>query len=157
MSYTTDPNDPRLGRGVDAEPIKQHDVYLVLSEEERAKGFIRPVRKTYVHVGREIKGELPLPLTDEEKERYKDYNYVAYSKNTDEDSALVGTYLTQHDLDTYKNGYGGGCGVATTMGEALAETYARNPKFYGSTYCVGCQKHLLVEEFKWNDGSIVGS
>ncbi len=33
---TTDPSDPRLGRGVDSEPIPQHDVYLVLSEEERA-------------------------------------------------------------------------------------------------------------------------
>jgi hypothetical protein len=26
---TSDPNDPRLGRGVDTEPIPQHDVYLV--------------------------------------------------------------------------------------------------------------------------------
>lgn len=46
---TTDPNDPRLGRGVDSEPIPQHDVYLVLSEEERAKGFVRPYRDAYRH------------------------------------------------------------------------------------------------------------
>lgn len=37
MSYTTDPNDPRLGRGVDDNPIPQHEVYLILSDEERAK------------------------------------------------------------------------------------------------------------------------
>lgn len=100
MSYTTDPIDPELGHGVDKEPIPQHNKYLILSDEERAKGFIRPVRTTYVH---------------------------------------------------------NKCGVATTMGLKLAETYAVDPKFYGSTYCVSCQKHLLVSEFKWNDGEIVGS
>jgi hypothetical protein len=26
--------------------------YIVLSAEERAKGFVRPVRRTYIHVGR---------------------------------------------------------------------------------------------------------
>lgn len=46
---TTDPNDPRLGRGTDTERVKQNEAYLILSDEERAKGFIRPVRKTYVH------------------------------------------------------------------------------------------------------------
>jgi hypothetical protein len=34
VSLTTDPDDPRLGHGVDPEPIDQHDTYLVLSEEE---------------------------------------------------------------------------------------------------------------------------
>lgn len=48
---TTDPNDPRLGHGVDAGPVDQHDVYLVLSEEERAKGFVRPYCDHYRHVG----------------------------------------------------------------------------------------------------------
>lgn len=93
MSLTTDPKDPRLGRGIDEKPIPQHEVYLVLSEEERAKGFVRPVRTTYVHTK---------------------------------------------------------CGGVTTMGIALAETYARNPKFYGATYCVHCQKHLAVDEFLWD-------
>lgn len=46
---TSDPNDPRLTRGVDAEPTGQAEAYLVLSEEERVKGFVRPVRRTYVH------------------------------------------------------------------------------------------------------------
>lgn len=49
MTLTTDPSDPRLGHGVDEEPIPQHDVYLVLSDEERAKGFVRPFVQRYVH------------------------------------------------------------------------------------------------------------
>lgn len=98
---TSDPNDPRLGHGVDKEPIPQHDVYLVLSEEERAKGFVRPLRRAYVHST---------------------------------------------------------CGTLTTMGLALCETYARNPSFYGATYCVGCQMHLPISEFTWDeDGEVVGS
>lgn len=101
MSLTTDPKDPRLVRGVDTESRPQNEVYLVLSEEERAKGFVRPVRRTYLHKA---------------------------------------------------------CGSITTMGTALAETYARDPKFYGATYCCACQKHLPVSEFVW-DGTdqLVGS
>ena len=101
MSLTTDPNDPRLGRYTGPEnPGPQAEVYLVLSDEERAKGFLRPVRQTYVH----------------DK-----------------------------------------CGVATKMGIALAEAYARDPKFYGATYCVKCSAHFPVSEFKWEDGQTVGS
>jgi|ERR1039458_7805382 hypothetical protein len=51
----------------------------------------------------------------------------------------------------------GKCGVATTMNGTISATYAKNPKFYGSTYCVGCRKHLPVSEFKWKDGEVVGS
>lgn len=91
MGLTTDPNDPELGHGVDTEPIPQHSTYLVLSEEERAKGFVRPYRDHYVHA-KEL----------------------------------------------------GGCGVVTRMGVALSETYARDPSFYGATYCVGCSMHLPV-------------
>lgn len=96
---TDDPTDPRLGHGSDDTPIPQHDVYLVLSEDERAKGFVRPYCEKYVHAV-----EL------------------------------------------------GGCGVETRMGIALSETYARNPHFYGATYCVGCQMHKPVGEdgeFYW--------
>jgi hypothetical protein len=46
---TTDPDDPRLGHGVDEEPLDQHEVYLVLSEAERAKGFVRPYADRYEH------------------------------------------------------------------------------------------------------------
>ncbi len=50
MSHlTSDPNDPRLGHGADDKPGPQNEVYLVLSETERAKGFVRPLRRAYVH------------------------------------------------------------------------------------------------------------
>lgn len=101
MSLTTDPTDPRLGHGPDEEPAPQNEVYLILSDEERAKGFMRPVRRVYIH-------------------------------------------------DT--------CKTATTMAQAIAETYAREPKFYGSTYCVACQGHFPVHQFVWAaDGTRVGS
>lgn len=44
------------------------------------------------------------------------------------------------------------CGAETVMGRDLAETYARNPKFYGATFCVGCGGHFPVGEhgeFTW--------
>ena len=66
--------------------------YVVLCPEERAKGFVRPVRQSYVHTK---------------------------------------------------------CGVKTIMGLALAETYARDPKFYSGTYCCGCGTHFPVAEFMW--------
>ena len=101
MSLTTDPRDPRLGHGADEKPCDQNEVYLVLSEEERAKGFVRPVRRSYIHKA---------------------------------------------------------CGGLTTMGLALCETYARNPKFYGATYCCHCRMHRPVSEFTWaEDGVEVGS
>jgi hypothetical protein len=103
---TDDPSDPQLTHGPDSEPVPQSPVYLVLSETERAKGFIRPVRQSYLHVG------------------------------------VGGTEL---------NLVAPGCGVETTMSLPLAETYARDPKFYGSTYCVGCRMHLPVAQFIWTD------
>jgi len=97
---TDDPKDPRLTHGPDSEPQPQAEVYLVLSKEERTKGFIRPVRKSYIHT------------------------------------------LGEHP-----------CGALTTMGQELAETYARDNKFYGSTYCVGCRMHRPVGEFTWGHSS----
>ena len=103
MSTTEDREDPRLSHGSDTEPRPQAEVYLVLSKEERAKGYVRPLRNSYIH---------------------RD----------------------------------GRCGAFTTMGSELSETYARNPKFYGSTYCVGCQKHRPNAEFFWAaDSEVVGS
>lgn len=50
------------------------------------------------------------------------------------------------------------CGVETVMGDKLSMTYARDPYFYGATYCVGCRMHKPVAEFKWSvDGETVGS
>jgi hypothetical protein len=50
------------------------------------------------------------------------------------------------------------CGAVTTMGKKLAETYARDPKFYGSTFCVRCKSHFPVTEFNWYefDGRLSG-
>lgn len=84
-------------------PDGMQKAYVVLSDAERARGFVRPVRRTYVHQA---------------------------------------------------------CGGATTMGQALAETYARDPAFYSGTFCVGCRKHFPVGatgEFVWDDGTKVGT
>ena len=89
---TTDPSDPELGHGADDVPVPQNKVYLVLSDEERAKGFVKPYRTSY-----------------------------------------------QHET----------CGSVTSMGRELSETYARDPWFYGSTYCVTCSKHRPLSEFHW--------
>lgn len=74
----------------------QQKDYVVLSAEERAKGFVRPVRVSYTHAK---------------------------------------------------------CGTSTLMGQALAETYAREPSFYSSTFCVACRAHFPVGadgEFTWD-------
>lgn len=103
MGATTDPNDPNLWI---TRPDGQHESYLVLSEEERAKGFVCPVRTSYRHVK---------------------------------------------------------CGGVTRMGPALCETYARNPKFYGATFCCVCRDHYPLQtadgpQFLWEpDGVPVGS
>ena len=96
MSTTEDRNDSRLKN---IGPDGMQETYLVLSEEERAAGFVRPVRESYVH----------------EK-----------------------------------------CGGVTRMGRAIAETYARNPHFYGGTYCATCKEHFPVGpngEFVWEGTS----
>lgn len=50
------------------------------------------------------------------------------------------------------------CGSVTTMGHDLSATYARDPSFYGATYCCVCRMHKPVSEFRWTaDGEVVGS
>lgn len=74
----------------------QQEGYVVLAEEERAKGFVRPLRRSYKHLK---------------------------------------------------------CGVVTTIGQTIAETYARDPYFYSGTFCAGCGAHFLVGEdgeFVWD-------
>lgn len=44
------------------------------------------------------------------------------------------------------------CGATTKMPDATAATYARDPWFYGGTYCVRCGMHRALEEFTWLDG-----
>lgn len=102
MGLTTDPNDEGIKKIL---PSGQQEKYLVLSEEERKKGFVRPLRRKYKHVA---------------------------------------------------------CGTVTTMGLALCETYARDPHFYGGTFCAGCGNHFNlvkdgVRQFHWDeDGQGVG-
>lgn len=87
---------PDDGSHLEIKPNGQQAGYVVLSAEERDKGFVRPVRQGYVHST---------------------------------------------------------CGTLTTMGRALAETYARDPKFYSGTFCAGCGKHFPVGEdgeFVWD-------
>ena len=146
MSLTTDPKDECLKDGQKQEG--QNECYLVLSEEERAKGFIRPVRTKYVHKGRKYDGLTKL----DKPEKHNDKTYVAIASIIVNAKYLGGTYLTQEEMEQHEstNGYVGGCGAVTKMGEAIAETYARDPKFYGSTFCVGCNKHLPVSEFVWD-------
>jgi len=142
MSLTTDPNDPRLGHGGDTKPGPQNSVYLVLSEDERAKGFVRPVRHSYRHVGTPAPKHKLRDLTAEEQELWrKEYvKFEEYPKN--EGSSALGRFWTQADLDAV----GKGCNRVTTMGQELAETYAREPHFYGATYCCSCAMHLPVGE-----------
>ena len=130
-------------------PDGQHGAYWVLCHEEREKGFVRPVRESYQHVG------IPGPryelrdLTPEESERYAAYGYVKFEAYPPSDSFLTGSFWTQERLDKI----GKGCGTVTRMGRAIAETYARAPKFYGATMCVGCGTHLPVGEvgeFVWD-------
>ena len=66
--------------------------YVVLSAEERAKGYVRPVRTRYLHKS---------------------------------------------------------CGEVTGMNQSIAETYARDPKFYSGTFCATCRNHFPLDQFVW--------
>lgn len=156
MSLTNDPDDPKLR---EHRPDGQQAAYLVLSDEERQKGFVRPVRKKYRHVGKATPKGPTRPLTPEEQERYRAFGYVLFEGYGPERTPVTGRYWTQKELDD-----GGGCGAVTTMGDAIAETYAREPDFYSGTFCVHCGKHFPLKHpdgspaFVWEpDGSPVGS
>jgi hypothetical protein len=61
MGLTTDPNDPRIGQiGKDG----QQKAYLILSDEERSKGFFRPLRLTYIHLACGGTTRMALPLAE---------------------------------------------------------------------------------------------
>jgi hypothetical protein len=124
----------------------QQKGYVVLTEAERKKGFVRPVRNTYQHVGMAAPDHKLRDLTDEEQERYRKFGYLKFEEYPESESHVTGKYWTQAELDKVDKG----CGSITTMGYALAETYARDPTFYGGTFCVGCGKHFPVDEFVWD-------
>lgn len=91
MGITTDPRDPGL---LEKRSDGQQQTYLVLTEGERAKGYVRPLRHKTIHVA---------------------------------------------------------CGTVTRIPAPCAETYARDPAFYGGTFCCHCGKHFpLVAQ----DGSV---
>lgn len=139
MALTTDKNDPQLH---EAQENGQNKTYLILSDEEKAKGFVRPVRVSYKHVGKDIDITNMEELSQEDIDSGKGEIYVGYVRYNDPDSPLVGRYVRHEDLKK-------GCGSITTMNQQIAETYARDPQFYGSTFCVGCNAHIVVEEFVW--------
>lgn len=130
-------------------PDGQHASYWVLSEEERACGFVRPVRTMYIHSGDGPRHPLR-DLDDEERARFPDSGYVKFEAYPESESPVSGRYWTQERLDRAQ-----GCGTVTTMSQAIAETYARDPKFYGATFCVGCRAHFPVAEFRWLEGGVV--
>jgi len=118
---TTDGRPVDEARASQTNETGQHQSYIVLCDDERAKGFVRPYRDRYQHIGRLEK-------------------IVNDGNQAD----------TEHRV--------GGCGTVTTMGRALSETYARDPGFYGATFCVHCNTHRPVAEFVWTaDGQQVGS
>ena len=84
-------------------------------------------------------------MTVEEHERHAASNYILYEPYP-EGGSVVGRYWTHEQL------YNKGCGATTTMGQSLAETYARQPDFYGGTFCATCGNHFPVGadgEFVW--------
>jgi len=92
---TTSGESPDKVRAEQTNPTGQHKAYLILCDEEREKGFVKPYRELYTH-------------------------------NV--------------------------CGTETRMSRAIAETYARDPYFYGATFCVHCNAHKPLTEFTWSDG-----
>jgi hypothetical protein len=121
-----------------------------------SKGFVRPVRHSYLHVGPPGPRHPIRDLTEAEAAQYASVGYVKYEEYPESERPSLGRYWTQVELDRIDKG----CGAKTKMSDKLAETYARNPRFYSGTYCVGCQEHFPVGrngEFVWEDGSRVGT
>lgn len=127
----------------------QYADHFVLSEEDLAKGYVRPYREQYRHVG--IGPEYPCrDLTEEEKERYSGLGYVCFEIYP-EGSNAKGRFWSQAELDS-------GCGGVTIMPVKCAKTYAANPRFYGRTFCCHCKDYFPVKQFVWlDDGSRVGN
>jgi hypothetical protein len=156
---TTDGRDPdEVRKEQRADGDKLHQSYIVLSPEERAKGFVREVRRSYRHVGAPGPKHPLRDLTAEEHERYDRFGYMQYEQYPEtEEENVLGRFWTQASLDSV----GKGCGAVTTMGVSLAETYAREPGFYGSTFCATCGRHYPVGErgeFVWEgSGERVGT
>lgn len=145
MSLTNNPKEARES-GIDPATGMQNK-YAVLSEDERAKGYVRPVRYEYKHVGSPAPANLR-DLTDDERETYTAAGYAKFEEYP-EGSVARGRFWKQSDLDRVN----AGCGAVTWMNEALAQTYARQPDYYTGTYCARCRAHFPVGpkgEFVWD-------
>lgn len=46
------------------------------------------------------------------------------------------------------------CDSVTIMGEAIAETFARDPTYYGRNFCCSCGEHFPVGDFVWEGTDI---
>lgn len=130
-------------------PNGQQKGYVVLSADERAKGFVRQVRRSYIHVGRKICGKRS-PASGE----YPGIAAWLCSGVPGHDGRCPGYRgVTVAELKRFEtSGFLGGCGTSTSMGRELAETYARKPDFYGGTFCSQCSEHFPVGEhgqFVW--------
>lgn len=128
----------------------QQEGYVVLAEEERAKGFVRPVRRSYRHVGAPGPKYPLRALTDDESKALGCWNPGnRFEQYPASESPVIGRIWRAEDLAKI----GRACGVVTTMGQTLAETYARDPYFYSGTFCCGCGTHFPVGpdgEFVWD-------
>lgn len=49
------------------------------------------------------------------------------------------------------------CGKQSALGIRLAEEYAKQPEYNKTAFCCDCGKQYNVAEYKWEDGSAVGS
>jgi hypothetical protein len=153
---TTDGKAPRPGyEGATApapvDPVTgQHEAYWVLSSAERARGFVRPVRMSYEHVGGVVCGKNLYPADER--------GFVRVCRQSAGHGGGCGDGELVSGVDYAKllaMGRLGGCGAKTTMSRAIAETYARDPKFYSHTFCVRCARYLPVAEFVWTGTSEV--
>lgn len=61
---THDPADPRLAKGNDTEPRDQAEVYLALSPEQLAKGYLCPVRDRYIHATCGTETRMPMECAE---------------------------------------------------------------------------------------------
>lgn len=137
------PNPAKLPDGQAAD-------HWILSDEERAKGFIRPVRLSYRHAG--MRPNYPLrDLSPEERSQHAAFGYVSFEAYPESETPLTGRMWTKAQLES-------GCGTITSMPRKIAETIARQPSFYGRTFCSGCGDYFPVEEFVWlDDGTKLGT
>lgn len=121
--------------------------YVVLSAEERAKGFVKPVRDTYVHVWRTVCAKMQ-PSDDK---RIGGPRQVCSRKHNHTGACGNWWNLAQSFHHKLETSHRVECGAATTMGRSLAETYARDPSFYSGTFCVACKEHFPLEQFAWDE------